>query len=182
MAWFSRCYREGDGDRILLHWKFLLLVSKLENHHHYAKEAFNLTLQSILLSLCKLCDLKWSRTINTHGKPGHNVPCDLHMEHLNRQLKRCIRNAGSNIYPSAIQRVAKSLGPVSNVCAQFEKELSISANKDYHTYPSFRKDLDAIIRVLENERACCDDSTQVYKSYTQQPLLHAQIKLSCKIL
>ena len=32
--------------------------------------------------------------------------------------------------------------------------------------------LDAIIRVLENERACCDDNTQVYTSYTEQPLLH----------
>ena len=112
---FHDAIKDGDDDRILLYWKFLLLVFKLENHHHYAKEAFNLTLQLLLLSPRKLCDLTWSRTINPHGKPGHNVPCDLHMEHLNRQLKRCIRSAGSNIYPSAIQRVAKSLSPVSNV-------------------------------------------------------------------
>ena len=149
---FHDAVKEGDSTRILLYWKFLLLVFKLENHHNYAKEAFNLTLQSLLLSTHKLCELKWSRTINTHGKPGHNVPCDLHMEHLNKQLKGCIRSAGSNIYPSAIQRVAKSLGPVSHVCSQFEKELSISVNKEYHTYPSFKKDLDAIVRLLKNER------------------------------
>ena len=77
--------------------------------------------------------------INTHGKPGHNVPCDLHMEHFNKQLIRCIRSAGSNIYPSAIQRVAKSLDQVSHVCSQFEKELSISANKDYHTFHCLKK-------------------------------------------
>ena len=28
----------------------------------------------------------WSRFVNVHGLPGHNIPCDLHMEHLNRLL------------------------------------------------------------------------------------------------
>ena len=64
----------------------MLPVFKEENHYNYGKEAFNLLLQSNILSPRKLAELKWSRTINTHGKPGHNVPCDLHMEHLNRGL------------------------------------------------------------------------------------------------
>ena len=100
---FHDSIREGDGDRIFLYWKFLLPVFKQERHHNYAKEAFKLILQSKVLSPRKLSELKWSRTINTHGKAGHNVPCDLHMEHLNRRLKRCIRSAGSNIYPKAIE-------------------------------------------------------------------------------
>jgi len=80
---FHDAIREGDDDRISMYWKFLLPVFKEENHHNYAKEAFILILQSKILSPRKLCELKWNRTVNTHGKPGHNVPCDLHMEHLN---------------------------------------------------------------------------------------------------
>ena len=136
---FHDAIKEGDGDHILFYWKFLLPVFKEENHYNYAKEAFNLLLQSMILSPRKLSELKWSRTINTHGKAGHNIPCDLHMEHLNRQLKRCIRSAGSNIYPMCLQCIAKSLGPVSHICSQFEKELSLSANKDYHTFLLLRR-------------------------------------------
>ena len=135
---FHDAIKEGDGDRIFLYWKFLLPVFKEENHHNYAKEAFNLTFQSKVLSPRKLCELKWNRTVNTHGKAGHNVPCDLHMEHLNRRLKKCIRSSGSNVYPSAIQRAARSLGPVNHVCSEFEAALSLYENKDYHTYiPKF---------------------------------------------
>lgn len=170
---FHDAIREGDGNRILMYWKFLLPVFKEENHNNYAKEAFNLLLQSNILSPRKLSELKWSRTINTHGNTGHNVPCDLHMEHLNRQLKGCIRSTGSNIYPTTIQCAAKSLGPVSHVCTQFEKELSLSVNKDYHTYPSFKKDLNAILQVLNTEHIFHDNNNQNHSAFTKQPLLNS---------
>ena len=169
---FHDAIREGNGDRILLYWKFLLPIFKEENHHNYAKEAFNLLLKSLILSPRKLCELKWSRTVNTHGKAGHNVPCDLHMEHLNRQLKSCIRSAGSNVYPIAIQRIAK-LGPVSHVCSQFEKELSFVENKDYHTFPSFKKDLNSIVQVLRAEEVLLDTNTRCHSTYNRAPLLHS---------
>ena len=70
---FHDATREDDGDRILMHWKFLLPVFKEENHHNYAKEALILILQLKILSPWKLCELKWDRTVNTHGKPGHIV-------------------------------------------------------------------------------------------------------------
>jgi len=169
---FHDAIREGDGDRIFLYWKFLLPVFKQESHYNYAKEAFKLILQSKIMSPRKLSELKWSRTINTHGKAGHNVPCDLHMEHLNRRLKRCIRSAGSNIYPKAIERVAKSLGPISHVCTQFEKELALTENKDYHTYPSFKKDLDAITQLLIAEKVFTDGN-RTYTSYKGKPLFES---------
>ena len=167
---FHDSIREGDGDRIFLYWKFLLPVFKQERHHNYAKEAFRLMVQSKIMSPRKLSELKWSRTINTHGKVGHNVPCDLHMEHLNKRLKGCIRSAGSNIYPKAIERVAKSLGPISHVCTQFEKELELTENKNYHTYPSFKKDLNAITQLLATEKVFTDDK-RTYTTYEGEPLL-----------
>jgi len=44
----------------------------------------------IYLHTTSICSVKgcalWSHTVNVHGKPGKNIPMDLHMEHLNRDL------------------------------------------------------------------------------------------------
>ncbi len=58
-----------------------------------------------------LChQLMWSRFVNTVGRPGCNIPADLHMEHLNRSLKHAVSNLGSNKSQQAITRVWKALG------------------------------------------------------------------------
>jgi len=71
---------------------------------------------SCLLSPRTLAELKWSRTINTHGRPGTNVPIDLHMEHLNKRLKGIMCGLGSYITPQSIQRASKALGVIEAVC------------------------------------------------------------------
>ena len=49
--------------------------------------------------------LKWSRFINTHGSAGHNISCDLHMEHLNKLAKVAVDGLGVNKSEKAITRV-----------------------------------------------------------------------------
>ena len=81
---FHDACKEGDGDRILLCWKMMLPIFKATNHRNYAKEAVNVIMQSKYLSKRKAAQLLWSRCVNTRGLVGCNIPCDLHMEHLNR--------------------------------------------------------------------------------------------------
>ena len=89
---FHDAIREGDGERILRYWKFLLVLFKSTNHRNYAKEAVNLLFQYYYkFSERERAQLLWSRCINTRGYPGANIPCDLFMEHLNRRLKTVIR-------------------------------------------------------------------------------------------
>ena len=57
-----------------------------------------------------------------------------------------------NVYAKTIERVVKSLGPINHVCTQFERELSLIENQDYHTYPSFIKDLNTIAQLLAAEK------------------------------
>ena len=75
MLWhtFHDAVREGDGDRIIRCWRFLLLVFKHSGRKNYSIEAFNLLAQMIKLSPRKVAELKWNRTINTHGRIGHNM-------------------------------------------------------------------------------------------------------------
>lgn len=51
--------KEGDGNRILLYWKFLLPIFQEEGRFNYAKEAFLLISQTKYLSEWKVTESKW---------------------------------------------------------------------------------------------------------------------------
>ena len=88
---FRDSIREGDGDRDMIVWKYLLLLFKASKRTNYAIEALTLLAQYYLILPPRLAEqLKWSRFVNVHGIPGHNISCDLHMEHLNREVKTAI--------------------------------------------------------------------------------------------
>ena len=53
--------------------------------------------------------LKWSRTVNTNGRPGMNSPCDLHKEHLNRNVKSAMSSLHSNISDVSVVYVGKCI-------------------------------------------------------------------------
>ena len=109
---FHDAIREGDGERILLSWKIFIHVFKATRHY---KEAVNFLFQYNTLSPRLAAQLLWSRCINTKGRIGTNVPCDLHLEHLNRRVKVMLQSLGSNIKPSSILRAGKSLAAVHNM-------------------------------------------------------------------
>lgn len=149
---FHDAIREGDGERILRYWKFLLIVFKSTNHRNYAKESVNVLCQYYYkFSERQKAQLLWSRCVNTRGYAGANIPCDLHMEHLNRRLKTIIRGMGSNISPSRIQKASRSLAAVQRVCDTFERETVKSMHSDHHPYPSFGKDFRTVLSILEDE-------------------------------
>ena len=93
---FHESVWEGDGDRIIRYWRFFASFSQFRTKELYL-EAFNLLVQMIMLSPRKVAEIKWNRTVNTVGREGHDIPCDLHMEHLNRRLKLMMSTLGSNI-------------------------------------------------------------------------------------
>ena len=77
--------REGDGDRLRDFMPILLSIFKNAKRSNYSKEVAIFLLQyEYLLSPMMQQQLLFSRTVNTHGMKGRNIPCDLHMEHLNR--------------------------------------------------------------------------------------------------
>ena len=56
---FRDAIREGDGDRIVRYWKFLIVVFKSENHYNYANEGFNF--------LCRLCYCLLEKLVSLNG-------------------------------------------------------------------------------------------------------------------
>ena len=88
--------REGDGERLLRCWKFLLPIFKASKRTNYSLEALNLLTQYESLSPRLSQQLIWSRFVNNHGCLGKNVSLDLHIEHLNAVLKTAVNGLGAN--------------------------------------------------------------------------------------
>ena len=162
---FHDAIREGDGDRILSYWKFLLIIFRVKGHRNYCKEAIILLTQyHCLLSERKAAQMKWSRFVNVSGKKGGNIPCDLHLEHLNRRLKglitdlhsnasSCSRNLDGNIYPNnALNRAARSIGILNNISSTFEEQSEVTPESVNHNVPQFARDVQKVLEVLEDER------------------------------
>ena len=165
---FHDAIREGDGARIILCWKVMLPVFQITNHRNYLKEAVNLLLQCSVLSERKTGQLLWSRCINTQGRIGCNIPCDLHQEHLNRRLKTVLRSLGANITPKAVVHAGKSLATVHKICLQFEIQTTSSTStiSGVHNIPSFEKDLKKVLALLIEENVMEPVSTRSHQSFT----------------
>ena len=146
---FHDSIREGDGLRVLRCRKFLLLIFKASQRKNYAIEAFTLLAQSEALFSERLRhQLLWSRFINTQGKQGHNIPCDLHLEHCNRLIKTAISHLGANATPKAITRVGKCAGPLLKVCQQYDRNTFVLPTSSGHTDASLRTDLTKVLTEL----------------------------------
>lgn len=115
---FHDAIKEGDGDRILRYWKFMLIIFKSSAKKNYGKEAVNFLAQYYyFFSDRQKEQLLWSRCVNTKGYQGTNIPGDLHMEHLNRRLKTAMRNLASSQYQS------KGQESVLGLCSMFARLL-----------------------------------------------------------
>ena len=108
-------------------------------------------MQEKRLSPRQSTQLNWRRFVNTKGCTGCNIPCDLHMEHLNRRLKTTIRNMGSNVTESSFKQAAASINAVNHICQRFE-EVQSKPISSRHPYPSFENDLNLLVpTLLDNE-------------------------------
>ena len=110
---FTDAWSEGDGERVLRCWKIFMLHFYSDRRTKYALEALRLQFQLATLPPDLVHQLTWGRFINTHGGPGHNIPCDLHNEHVNRLFKEIVGNMGANFTEQANTRAAQPLWQIS---------------------------------------------------------------------
>jgi L1 cell adhesion molecule like protein len=141
--------KEGDGERILKLWKYLMIIFNKCGRRNYAKEAALLLIQFHYTSSERVASqLMTGRFVNTKGRAGCNLPCDLHMEHLNRRLSGIINHLGSNVQPATITRAAKAVGVVDHICRIFSESLRGKIDSDRHPKPTTLKDFNVIIKEL----------------------------------
>lgn len=157
-------------------WKYLLPIFKSSGRKNYSIEVLQM-LNQIEFTLTKRqsSELLWNRFINVHGMQGKNIPCDLHMEHLNRLCKDAVYGLQANKTPTAIVRVGKALGPLSNFLDKFDKENSVKVPTGAHHKPNFDKDRDIILKELKHYKVFSENDTpRKHRSFPQvKVLLHS---------
>ena len=62
-------------------------------------------------------------------------------------------------------KAGKSFGPVEHVCQLFEGQTSTYTAFNYHRVPSFGKDLNTIVQVLQNEKVFVLTPGRSHKSF-----------------
>ncbi len=146
---FTDAIREGDGHRVLRCYKFLMLLFKVTGRKNYAIDSFILLAQYYIIFTPRMAEeLKWSRFVNTHGRPGKNVSADLHMEYLNKEVKTAIAGLGSNITDNSIQRIGKCIGELVKVTANYDGENRIPSESGRHFALGITGDLEKVVKEL----------------------------------
>lgn len=107
-----------------------------------------------------------------HGRPGHCISCDLHMEHLNRLVKTSVEGLGPNKSEKAITRVGRALGVLSSAIQSFDEELGVPSPSDNHSDEKKYKDIHTIVLLLLDS-GVLDLSSK--KEFSQFPTLKANL-------
>ena len=146
---------EGDGKHSLQLMPLLLHLFRATQHKNYAIEAAITQLQyHYLMSDRMRTRLLYSRFVNMHQARGQNIPCDRHMEHLNRytmtitcaahihysiqymhltctifvrrNLKVLIGGSGANIREDLVRKYSRLQQSLPHLCAEFDKDAAMS--------------------------------------------------------
>lgn len=171
---FQDAIREGDGERVLNCWRYLMLIFKATGHRYYALETFY-TLAEIkwILPARQAMQLQYSRFVNVHGRIGCNIPCDLHMEHLNRMVKLCVHNVGSNKTDTSLERIGRSISPVYEAVAAFDEDNDVSYASGKHSVPRRSEDRKQLIKALVQNNVFTHIPGREHKSFP---------KFSCNLM
>ena len=134
MLEFKDAVREGDGPRILRCWKVLLMYFQYAKHKNYQLKTFHLLADVGAAASNRIVhQLTWSRVVNTCGGKGHNIPLDLHMEHLNRVVKDHVSNLGANVAEKSILQCGQSLKGLMEACSNFDEQVNLHKSSTSHT-------------------------------------------------
>ena len=173
---YQDAIREGDGLRVIRCWKYLLPIFSHSGRRNYCIEAFKLLYQyHYILPPRQAQQLVWSRFVNTKGTCGHNIPMDLHLEHLNRLVKNSIQSLGPNRKGEAVVRCGKALGTIHTVLENFDQDNNIEPPSGAHSSPSYQKDLGKIVNELIKERALVEKSPRRHLSFPRTSnILHSK--------
>ena len=83
--------------------------------------------------------------MNTTGRPGKNVPCDLAMEYLNHDAKNSLSGLGSNITDESVKRVGRCLAKTVAIATQFDSINGVRTPSGRHSSHSSLQDMDKIL-------------------------------------
>lgn len=181
---FSDAIAEGDGDRIMRCWKYLLLhFYSDKDSTKYSLEALYLQLQQqALLSPRQAYRQRWNRGVNNRGVRRKNVSLDLDVEHDNRAVKEAIRKLGPNVTNTSVTRCALMLPIARQTVDAIARECNLVKKSGIHFVNTSNKDMVKMVDELIKADALTETPTRNYKHYKQfarSPLMTIRMSKFC---
>jgi hypothetical protein len=130
---FDDAIKYGDGERILLLFKFMYLYCKESHCPKYAYGLLETVAQaSYLLSPKVAHDLVWNRFVNNRGEEHSNLPVDLDVEHCNKPLKTDVHTFRGDITDKTVQRVSRGVEGSEKVIRNMDKQTGVKKTSGKH--------------------------------------------------
>ena len=101
-----------------------------------------------LLSAKEAYLLTHNRFLNKKGKTKGNIALDLHMEHLNLEVKKLLKAMAGKITEAAAQRCARSMKVVDKVMDSIYEECQKSHRAGYHGIKTKAETVHSIVQDL----------------------------------
>ena len=163
---FYDAWSEGDGDRIYRCYRLLMPHFISYGHTKYALQALRLQFQvSAYLSPHLAHHILWDRFVNTRGRMGANLPCDLHNEHVNKLIKEILSNMGSNLTEEALQRAARSVTALQTICQSFDTQSGVPIGTSSHFTRSDAEDVAKVALVVRERKLLYPISGRNHSSF-----------------
>ena len=148
---FYDAWHEGDGVRIIRCYHLLLPHMYQSGRTKYSFEITRLLIQLQCLPANLTQQLIWDRFINTHSGMGHNLPCDLHNEHVNKLLKEVIRHMATKFSQKALTSAARSVTYMASVATNFDQQCGITPESTAHQTKDDAGDVKRVMEVVRRE-------------------------------
>ncbi len=146
---FRDGWGEGDGERSYRCWRLLLPHFIVAGRTKYSLEALRLQIQvKSVLSPQLAHHIMWDRFVNTHGRAGRNIPCDLYNEHVNKLLKHIIVTMGANLTEKALHRAAQSVTTLESICKRFDQQSGVPVGTHAHSTRSDKQDITKVMNTV----------------------------------
>ena len=168
---FRDAWQEGDGERVLRCWKLFMPHFKVVGCTKYSLEALKLLIHTGITCSPNLAhQITWHRFVNTRGGAGNNIPCDLFNEHINKQIKHIIQNMGSNLTESALQRAARSVTSLHQICKRFDSESGVPITTTRHGSRSDIEDVRKVVKIVLKSKLLAELGQREHRSFREMKL------------
>ena len=164
-------WQEGDGQRVLRCWKLFLPHFKVAGCTKYSLEALKLQIDSGITSSPNLAhQIIHHRFVNLRGGLGNNLPCDLYNEFVNKLLKQIIRNMGSNLTETALQRAAQSVTSLNQICQRFDTQSRVPCRTTAHSTRSDKDDVKKVVSVVLRNKLLVEVGHREHRAFKNMKL------------
>lgn len=144
--------KQGDGDRLLLNMKRLLLYFRKAgtSKTNYSVEMFVAIVQAgALLSKGQADEVLFGRFVNLRGGFGNCMENDLGHEILNGFAKGLVLAMGANKTEKAVKRASKASGGLKDIVDNFNSTTTLHRLSTKHSHRSQEKGLKKILALFE---------------------------------